>query len=269
MTFRNKERAKKAVETVREEAKDGKVYGVCMDLGNLHSVREAAEEIKKLNIPVHGLINNAGVMMCPYGKTKDGIETQFGVNHIGHFLFTALIYPLLKASAEETKVPSRIVNVSSSYHRYAPKEGILFGNLDWNDGKAYEKKKAYGHSKYANIVFTKELSARLGDNSNVIVNAIHPGFVKTDLSRHIEKNYGKMVIDAVKFFGALNVTQGALTQLYAATSPEVVEKGYRGEYFVPIAKKAELNPHVAPVTEEMRKELWELSEKLTKTKFEI
>jgi retinol dehydrogenase 12 len=128
------------------------------------------EEESKLDI----LINNAGVMVCPHSLTKDGFETQIGVNHLGHFLLTNLLLDLLKAAA-----PSRIVVVSSLAH--------LQGSINKEDlmsTKSYNKITAYCQSKLANILFTRYLAKQLS-GTNVTVNALHPGAVRTELTRHI------------------------------------------------------------------------------------
>lgn len=123
---------------------------------------------------LHILVNNAGVMASPKVMTKDGFEQQIGVNHMGHFLLTNLLLDLLKISA-----PSRIVVVSSLFH--------LFGRInkeDLNSEKSYWKWIAYGQSKLANILFTKELARQL-EGTSVTVNALHPGAVNTELQRHV------------------------------------------------------------------------------------
>lgn len=273
MAFRNKEKSKKAVEEVSKIAatSGGKVEQLILDLGSLESVKRAADDFKTKDLPLHCLINNAGVMMCPYSKTADGLEMQFGTNHIGHFAFTSYLYPCLLETAKSKEDDVRIVNLTSSYHSKGPEEGILFDNLLWEDSKGpkYNPGLAYGHSKFANIVFTQELSKRLGEDSNITCNAVHPGFVNTDLTRHMERNAAMKV--AVAFFkwynGALSPRDGALTQLYCAVSPEVIEKKYKAEYFVPIANRSELDAAAPKITDEMRTRLWQVSEEIIGSKF--
>lgn len=119
-------------------------------------------------------MNNAGVMASPKAMTKDGFEQQIGVNHMGHFLLTNLLLDLLKISA-----PSRIVVVSSLFHLYG-----RINKEDLNSEKSYWRWIAYGQSKLANILFTKELARQL-EGTSVTVNALHPGAVNTELARHI------------------------------------------------------------------------------------
>lgn len=186
MAYRNPEKAKAAVEEVKQVASKngGKVEELLLDLGDLASVSKAAQEIIDKKYPVHCLVNNAGVMRTDYGFTKDGFETQFGINHLGHFAFTGPLMPVLLRTAETTGVKSRIVNLTSNYHAKGPKQGILFDNLKWEKakGQKYDGSRAYGHSKFANVLFTQELSSRLGEDSPIIVNCVHPGFVKTELT---------------------------------------------------------------------------------------
>ncbi|CAG8686445.1 4931_t:CDS:2, partial [Dentiscutata heterogama] len=203
-------------------------------------------------------VNNAGIMTTPFETTQDGIQDQFGVNHIGHFLFTILLLPTIKASA-----PSRIVNVSSIAHRSTPPAGIEFDKL--NDPNAHSTTLRYGQSKLANILFTTELNERLL-GSNVYCNSLHPGVIKTDLWNGLVSSYGSW-IKPFLYIGTLfmiSPEDGALTQLYCATSPEVEEKNLRAKYFVPFGELGE--PTAQAKDKELAKQLWEFSEKLVKEK---
>jgi NAD(P)-dependent dehydrogenase (short-subunit alcohol dehydrogenase family) len=137
--------------------KDANIDVMRLDLADIKSVKSFAEEFKKEHTRLDLLINNAGVMMPPYSKTKDGFELQFGTNHLGHFLLTALLFDLIKNT-----IGSRIINISSSAH----KAGDLdFGDLNWENRK-YNKWKSYGDSKIANIYFTIGLSKKLSSEKN-------------------------------------------------------------------------------------------------------
>ena len=114
------------------------------------------------------LINNAAVMACPYGHTEDGFESQFGANHLAHFLFTALIYPRIRA-ASTSEFPSRIVNVSSRGHQ---RSDFRFDDYDFEGGKVYDPFVSYGQSKTANILFSNELARR---SKEVLAFSLHPG----------------------------------------------------------------------------------------------
>lgn len=191
---------------------------------------------------------------------------------MGHFALTALLMPVIKATAEESEHGARIVNLTSRLHAVGPREGIMFDNLLWEEGKepAYNPTMAYGHSKFANVVFTQELAARLGPQSKIFVNSVHPGIVDTELQRHLEERRGRAYVQAFKIYkGALPVNVGALTQLYAALSPEVETYNYRGEYFVPVARLGKLDPVAPTITQEMRTKLWDVSEELTGINFDV
>ncbi|XP_033360141.1 retinol dehydrogenase 13-like [Bombus vosnesenskii] len=150
---------------------------------------DLASQKKHKKRKLHILINNAGVIRCPKMYTQEGIELQFGVNHIGHLLLTNLLLDTLKDSA-----PSRIVNVSSSAHKRGK---IKFDDL--NNEKTYEPGEAYAQSKLANILFTKELANKL-KGTGVTVNAVHPGIVRTEITRYmgIYQNFlGRLAVDTL------------------------------------------------------------------------
>ncbi|MEE6492064.1 hypothetical protein FKM82_016464 [Ascaphus truei] len=186
-----------------------------LDLANTKSIREFAENIQKDEKKIHILINNAGVMICPYSKTEDGFEMQIGTNHFGHFLLTYLLLDLLKQSA-----PSRIVNVSSLAH--------LFGKINFDDlhsEKSYSSSLAYCQSKLANVLFTRELARRL-QGAGVTVNSLHPGSIHSELTRHsvILRNLWKVF----SFFLKTPV-EGAQTSIHCAVAEEL--ESVSGKYF--------------------------------------
>ncbi|KAK9527537.1 hypothetical protein VZT92_014090 [Zoarces viviparus] len=216
MACRDMERGQAAVKEVVEIS--GSEHVVCMklDLADSKSIREFAEAINKGEPKLNLLINNAGVMVCPYGKTADGFEMQIGVNHFGHFLLTHLLIDLIKRSA-----PARIVTVSSMAHSW----GSI--NLeDINSEKSYDKKAAYSQSKLANVLFTRSLAKKL-EGTGVTTYSLHPGVVKTDLWRHLsgpQQFLMKMVSPFTK-----NTSQGAQTSIYCAVEPSL-EKESGGYY---------------------------------------
>lgn len=139
-----------------------------LDLASQSQIRDAAKEVLAYSENIDVLVNSAGVMAGPYRTTEDGIELQFGSNHIGHFLFTNLILPKLLA----TKSP-RIVNVSSDGHRLSP---VRFEDWNFQDGKVYNQWEGYGQSKTANILFSKALAEKLGQKG-LRAYSLHPGVV--------------------------------------------------------------------------------------------
>ena len=171
---RDEKRALAALRDIKDKSGSDEVAFKKLDLASLSSVRTFAEEVLQEEERIDILINNAGVMFPPYTHTEDGFELQFGVNHLGHFLLTLLLLDRIKECA-----PSRIVNVSSVVH--------YLGSLDFDDmmwEKYYQAQKAYFRSKLANVMFSYELSKRLAE-SQVTVYSLHPGSIKTELTRHL------------------------------------------------------------------------------------
>lgn len=191
------------------------------------------------------LINNAGVFQCPYTKTEDGFEMQFGVNHLGHFLLTHLLLGLLKSSA-----PSRIVVVSSKLYKYGE---INFDDL--NSEKSYNRGAAYSRSKLANILYTRELARRL-EGTGVTVNVLHPGIVRTNLGRHINiPVLVKPLFNVVSWAFFKSPAEGAQTSVFLAASPEV--EGVSGKYFGD-CKEEDLIPKA--MDDLVARKLWDISE---------
>lgn len=191
------------------------------------------------------LINNAGIFQCPYMKTEDGFEMQFGVNHLGHFLLTNLLLGLLKSSA-----PSRIVVVSSKLYRYGE---INFDDL--NSELSYNKSFAYSRSKLANILFTRELARRI-ENTGVTVNVLHPGMVRTNLGRYIHiPLLAKPLFSLVSWAFFKSPSEGAQAIVYLATSPDV--EGISGKYFGD-CKEEQLLPKATD--DLVARKLWDISE---------
>mmetsp|Transcript_18829 Transcript_18829/g.27773 ORF Transcript_18829/g.27773 Transcript_18829/m.27773 type:complete len:246 (+) Transcript_18829:1-738(+) len=167
---------KVAAEKIRKDVPWSDIHELTCDLSSMESVRKCAEDFKNLELPINVLINNAGVMIPPFSKTKEGYELQFGTNHLGHFLLTNLLIQRLKDGA-----PSRIVNVASLAHNFAPKEGILFDHL--KDDEYYQKVLYYGQSKLCNMLHAMKLNKLLQDKGITCV-SLHPGTIYTNLARH-------------------------------------------------------------------------------------
>ncbi|XP_011899910.1 PREDICTED: retinol dehydrogenase 14 [Cercocebus atys] len=216
-----------------------------LDLASLRSVRAFCQEMLQEEPRLDVLINNAGIFQCPYMKTEDGFEMQFGVNHLGHFLLTNLLLGLLKSSA-----PSRIVVVSSKLYKYGD---INFDDL--NSEQSYNKSFCYSRSKLANILFTRELARRL-EGTNVTVNVLHPGIVRTNLGRHIHiPLLVRPLFNLVSWAFFKTPVEGAQTSIYLASSPEV--EGVSGRYFGD-CKEEELLPKA--LDESVARKLWDISE---------
>uniref|UniRef100_A0A8D0HDU8 NADP-retinol dehydrogenase n=1 Tax=Sphenodon punctatus TaxID=8508 RepID=A0A8D0HDU8_SPHPU len=204
-----------AASEIRTQTGNQQVIVKKLDLSDTKSIRAFAENFLKEEEELHILINNAGVMMCPYSKTADGFEMHFGVNHLGHFLLTFLLLESLKKSA-----PARIVNVSSLAHHGGR---IRFHDLQGE--KCYNRSLAYCHSKLANILFTRELARRL-QGTGVIVNALHPGTVHSELVRH---SFIMILLWKTMSFFLKTSREGAQTSVFCAVAEEL--ESVSGKYF--------------------------------------
>ncbi|CAE8733360.1 unnamed protein product [Polarella glacialis] len=229
-----------------------------LDLSSLKSVAKFASAVVKSHSKLTLLVNNAGVMACPYSQTADGLEMQFGTNHMGHFALTKLLLSALKQGGQPGR-KARVINLSSSAHDLAPTGGIDFGSWDRPDGDWYKKWEMYGQSKMANLLFTRELDRQmLTEGANVFSVAVHPGFVKADLSRHLTGIEEFIVEEVVYKFISLSTEDGALTSLYTATADGVED--FRGEYFVPLARHTASRLDAYNST--LSRALWDESERL-------
>ena len=221
---RNKSKAEAARDQIKAAVPSCRGVEVAeFDLADLASVRAWASRAQDFGLPLDVLVNNAGVMACPAMQTKDGFEYQLGVNHLGHYLLTNMLLPLMT----NTGRPSRIVNVSSAAH--------MFGHMNFGDLQStqnYDSWKVYGQSKLANVLFTYELARRLPANGQTTVNALHPGVVNTELARYLLPDepawWQKPLMYGMQAF-LLTPEQGAATSIYLASSPEV--EGVTGKYF--------------------------------------
>ncbi|KAJ1691344.1 hypothetical protein LUZ63_015499 [Rhynchospora breviuscula] len=254
---RNMEAAYNAKALILENNPKARIDTIQLDLSSLKSVRAFAEEFLSMDLPLNILINNAGIMFCPFQLSKDGIELQFATNHLGHFLLTNLLLEKMKSTAKSTGIEGRIVNLSSIAHHHTYGRGINFEQL--NDPTAYSDKKAYGQSKLANILHAKELSRRLKEEgANITVNSVHPGLIMTNLMKH-----SLFVMNLIKVFTYMcwkNVPQGAATTCFVATHPSL--KGVTAKYFQDCNED---KPNILADDEKLAKDLWQFSEKLVKS----
>ncbi len=217
MVCRDMMRGEAALREIREATRNDSLKLMVADLGSQQSIRNLTHEIQKKQITLNVLINNAAIIPARRTETDDGIEAQFGVNHLGPFLLTNLLLDVLKANA-----PARIVNVASTVHYDAK---MHFDDLQYSDHK-YAPMSAYAQSKLANVLFTNELARRLKD-TRVTVNSLHPGVVRTNIARNAPLPLRALV--KVAGLAMISPTKGAETSLYVATSPEL--EGVTGKYF--------------------------------------
>ncbi|KAJ6922321.1 hypothetical protein NC652_016083 [Populus alba x Populus x berolinensis] len=251
---RNMEAANEAKQLVLKEDENARVDVLKLDLSSIKSIREFADNFNALDLPLNILINNAGIMFCPYQLSEDGIEMQFATNHLGHFLLTNLLLDKMKDTARTTGVEGRIVNLSSVAHIHTYKDGIQFNNI--NDKKRYSDKRAYGQSKLANILHAKELSRRFQEEGvNITANAVHPGLIMTNLFKH--SAILMRTLKFLSFFLWKNVPQGAATTCYVASHPSL--KGVTGKYH---ADCNGLEPSAFARDEALARKLWDFSNNL-------
>jgi NAD(P)-dependent dehydrogenase (short-subunit alcohol dehydrogenase family) len=264
LASRSTEKGEEAKSAILKDFPDGKIRVMQLDLSDLDSVRRFAgkfvDEYEKLDV----LMNNAGIMMTPYFKTKDGFEGQFGVNHLGHFALTGLLLDVL------LKTPgSRIVNVSSGAHKMGRMD---FSDLQFEKGRAYSPLKSYGQSKLSNLLFTYEMQRKLESaQKDSISLAAHPGTSMTNLGRHLEGKLMYKILYPLFKRMSQDQAQGALPQIRASIDPRA--KG--GEYYGPDGRRemtgfpvlVQSNAASHNLSDAAR--LWEESEKLTGVKIDI
>ena len=214
MLCRNEKRGKEAYAKLTEDGNSRTYLKLC-DLGDYTSIRSFAKEVKEQFEKIDVLVNNAGFISLDRQETKEGLERQFGINHVGHFLLTM---ELLERMGEG----GRIVNVASGAHKV--------GKIHFNDvnlHKGFNVIKAYGQSKLANVLFTRELARRVADKG-ITVNCCHPGAVATNIGIDRETGFGKTITGLLKPFFQ-TPAEGARTAIFLATDESV--QNVTGEYF--------------------------------------
>jgi retinol dehydrogenase-12 len=202
---------------------------------------------------ITALINNAGVMACPYSKTKDGFELQMGTNHFGHFYFTKLLLPRLYSS--------RIVNVSSLGHSLwrVPCDASHYAQM--YDPKTYNAWSAYSLSKSANIIFTRELQRRYSTTHKIRAYSLHPGGVNTELDRHMGiGDLVRKIANPIRYVVFKSPLEGAQTNLYCALSNEAQPGAYHSD----CQPMAVANKYVED--DEVARQWWDYSEKIINEK---
>jgi NAD(P)-dependent dehydrogenase (short-subunit alcohol dehydrogenase family) len=237
---RDVDKGRAALDEVAAKTGSKDLHVMQLDLASLKSVRAFAAAFIAKFPQLDVLVENAGVLTGKRQLTADGLEMDFGVNHVGHFLLTELLLPLLKTSA-----PSRIVVVSSNLHSSATLDfDDLQGERSWGKG-------AYGKSKLANMLFVRALAKRL-EGTRVVVNALHPGVISTDLARDFPAPIRLMA----KWF-LKSPEKGARTSLHLAMSPEA--GSISGKYFVDSKQKI---PSAAALDNALAERLWAETERL-------
>lgn len=261
---RSVERGEQAVVDIIRASSSSSVRFMQLDLASFASVRQFAAEYLDSGLPLNALVNNAGVMACPLDYTVDGFEYQLGVNHLGHFLLTALLLEKL-ISCASPDAQSRVVVLSSAAERIG---NIDFADLNYKNRK-YNEWQAYGQSKLANCLFSHELARRCKSlNIPVTSNCMHPGVVDTELSRYILPQSMRNNLSSVswlrpvvtKALGLKTPEEGASTAVYLANAYEM--EGKTGGYYESSRK---VNPSARAVNSKLSYSLWAVSEELTGT----
>ncbi|OAP64904.1 hypothetical protein AYL99_00876 [Fonsecaea erecta] len=266
---RSSQKIQPLLDQVREIDASVKTSFVPLDLGSHKSVRQAVEHVKALlagDDKIHGVILNAAIMACPYGLTEDGVETQFGTNHLGHFLFNNL---LLKNDL----VRSRIVIVSSSAsERVAEYAFQPLGDVTYDQGRAYDPMQAYTFSKACSVLYGKRLARVLQQKyPGLAVFSLNPGSIRTNLQAYLAGDIRSKAIEAAKRYNPAfkmpepkTLQQGCATQLRAALDPALAADS--GAYLddCQVSKVGVHEGH-----EQYIDRVWELSERLVGETFEF
>jgi len=243
MLVRDVEKGEAVRQQIIAETKNQDIQVIYCDLADLKTVKAAAEELKEKLFAVNVLINNAGGVFAERKISKDGYEMTFAVNHLGHFLLTMCLMPLLERGH------ARVINVSSEAHK--------IGKPDFDDlqsAKKYSSFKAYGTAKLFNIYFTKSLAERY-KSKGITAFALHPGVVKSNFWLG-SKGWTKVFEMLVKPF-MISAEEGAQTSIYLASAPKLDSKS--GQYF---KKRQVAKPNAMTNNKDAREHLWEASERL-------
>lgn len=266
LACRSPAKGEKALARIRARHPEGSVELRRLDLADLSSVRRFADEVSDHHGGVDVLVNNAGVMTLPYGKTADGFEMQIGTNHLGHFALTGLMLPALK------KQPgARVVTVSSVAHWFGK---IRLDDLCWE--RTYSRWPAYAQSKLANLLFSQELHRRANERKLELTSvACHPGYASTNLqaagARVTGSSFKERFMNTANQFLAQSAAMGAHPTVHAAVSPEVEGGDFIGPegvlelHGVPAKRR----PARKAQDRETAVKLWELSERLTGVRFDL
>ncbi|MEX2984406.1 oxidoreductase [Streptomyces sp. C36] len=259
LTARNADKGRAALDRLRGELTDPALELRALDLADLDSVHAFADA---LDAPVDVLVNNAGIMMPPRTLTKQGFESQFGTNHLGHFALTGLLLERLRAGSDP-----RVVTVTSTLHKNG---AIHYDDLDGD--RSYSPRGFYAQSKYANVLFGLELDRRLRTSAVPVRSVLaHPGYSATNLQSSGPTGLLKAILKVTNRLVAQDVEMGALNQLYAAASPHATG----GQFIGPDGRnEAKGHPTLVQPAEsatdpEAARRLWDLSEQLTGVRYDF
>ncbi|PYH81337.1 short-chain dehydrogenase [Aspergillus uvarum CBS 121591] len=271
MVNRKEEQGQSAIESIKKEAGEGaQIEWVSCDMGNLKEVREVFEGIRQREERLDLLILSAGINANQYGETADGIDRHFQVNWLGQFYVVNQLYPLLRKTSKLPDTPApRIVFESSEQHRNAP-PNVHFASLAELNNPEVGNTQLYGRTKLAIILGVKYgLRDRVikPNGDNIYALSVHPGAVNTAMQQQWKDAYPGIVgnlLTKVMLAAGRNVEQGSFSALWAATSPEVEDKGWNGYYFSDVAQPGKETGQASdPV---LGAALWDLSHRLIREK---
>jgi NAD(P)-dependent dehydrogenase (short-subunit alcohol dehydrogenase family) len=246
MLCRDETKGRIAQDEIIAKSGNDQVDLMIADLSSLKSVREFASAFMAKYDALHVLINNAGVFSWTRSVTVDGFETTFGVDYLAHFLLTNLLICLMKKSA-----PSRIINISSNIHTYF---GINFKDL--MSKKKFQSQKAYSNAKGAMVAFTYKLAQQL-EGTEITVNALHPGHVKTNMILGGSGKLARFFFSIMPFYDHVNIAAQRI--VYLAYAPEL--QSVTGQYFI---KNRPAKSHKSTYDPVVQKQLWDQSALWTK-----
>ncbi|MFK8020831.1 MAG: SDR family oxidoreductase [Pseudomonadales bacterium] len=227
---------------------DGETTALACELSDLESVATAAKRVAAQHSTLDAVICNAGIMALPELKQAHELEMQFLCNHVGHFLLLRILQPLIERAEQ-----GRVVLVSSDGHRHTVKGGVNFDNLD--GAQAYDGWRFYGQSKLANILTAKALAEQFA-GSAATANAVHPGVIRTNLSRNMKGLFSRVIGLFAPLFEK-TIAEGAATQVYLAANPDAAQ--HNGCYFSDVATKT---PSKYGQDTSMQRKLWQVSNEL-------
>lgn len=264
LASRSIDRGMKAKDNILYRYPRAEIEVMQLNLGSLTSIKAFTETFKSSYDRLDVLLNNAGIMTTPYGKTVDGMEQQIGVNHFGHYALTGQLLEVLKTTQD-----ARIVTISSLAH----KNGTMdFDQLMFEDGNGYTPMKAYGRSKLANLLFTYELKSKIERAGlDIKVLAAHPGGANTNLARHLEGKWWFKALRPLLGQVTQSAYQGALPGIRASLDKEAVS----GDYYGPSGRREVKGKPVLVQSsqlshnQEVAEKLWQVSEILTQISYEF
>ncbi|KAB5522142.1 short-chain dehydrogenase/reductase [Coniochaeta sp. 2T2.1] len=254
LAARSLQKAQSAIDEIKQDVPDANIVSLQLDLASFDSIKAAARTFLSQSDRLDILMLNAGIMATPPGQTKEGYEIQFGTNHMGHFLLTKLLLPVLRATTARPEKPDvRIVVLTSAGLGLAPASGF---DDSWvhTDGSSVATLTRYGQSKLANALMARELSRRYPEMTSV---SVHPGTVNTGLADAFQDSgvLQKMLLMVVRPFTA-TPEMGARNQLWAAVSAEVKN----GEYYMPVGTVGWGRGTANARDDELARKVWEWTE---------